>query len=516
MTLFLHLLIKDLRATRLWLGASLVMAASIALSRWLGQWWDSTGPQSGILLLGYLAFLQVALLRQDAPHDANRFLGTRPVAGGIVLLSKATLLIGCGILPVSLAFILHLAVSGIPLTAADLWWIAWENSALLMAVLSLMSFAIVLQNFSAWIAVPVALVALTLLPWGNITLSAGPLLPPVMRLVFALQCALAAAAAAGVTACYIRLKRAPALALCGLAGAVTALLVFSSLQPPEPAVATLPIQVLPRTGGLSAFSQHSTLEIRYDCHLDGLPEGVFAEQTGWTSDLKIQGLPDPRPLWLAMPAPAPWVVPAEIALRALPGEAKTPAPAANRDMYLRLAMVKTTGVKKGDRIRLTLRGVQHFDLLRAELAETVPFDDRGVWSNHGVWLQFDKVARTPDLLKMEVESATIHLGRTGRSGGVIYGMGDFGFYAADLPSRRLFRLEAVTTQTSDTSFYRQSRSNTLLRIPLSPIGPQETGRARESQPPLDPARVTFTVFRRTKIGEAHVPFEFIDVDLQVE
>jgi len=316
MKMLLHLMRKDLRATRLWLVVISTFAAALIVLPQHGLIKEDLSWHEFSILLGWLGWLAVvlfqrSLLNLDPPQGAERFIGTKPTSGGQVIVSKICLIFTMGVLPVTAAATWRLIHLDAGVTWAEALTVSAENATLLILLLGLLALPTALPFHSAWITGISVILAATLMMFSVIivTLLSAP--PTWFWYLIPIIC-LSLAGVSGVVTHSLRLRGIHRLLLSLLVGligtsGIAAMLHEKKSSRFEGTPFEQPLKIVSATnGGLSAYL-HSGLpgnvvEIRQNCRLQGLPKGVFAEH--WRVTGQIPDLP--KMVWIGAPHTTNW------------------------------------------------------------------------------------------------------------------------------------------------------------------------------------------------------------------
>jgi hypothetical protein len=527
-TTLLHLMRKDLRAAGAWPLAIRLLALTLVLMLQRGQlggfeWYD-IGIKLSWLSWLLVAGLQVTLLQADPPVGSTRFIATRPVSGGTVIFSKALVILIAGVLPVSLATALRLWLSDANVPIPQIALITLQNALLLSAALALLALPDALPRRKAWAIGASILLSLLLLSLAFLVLCFP--FSALLRTSLLLFCGLAGASAMGLVANYLRLSLWPRLISClttGLAVAcILSLLIDAGRTRHGDAPPLAPsLQIVPRSAALDVTligQPNPHLEIHQDCHLTGLPEGVFAEEWKVTGQLQIQGRETTYALHSQPGSAYTWVVPPLHALDALPAipGSKPEKVSAPQRLNLSMGFAEVPDVKAGDKLRLTVRGTHHFELFRTELAAIIPFENDRLWSDQGFRLKMSNVVRHPQGMNLQIDTDMVSLDPEAFRWNIKEGMRDLGFFRIRLPSRRISMLDSSATSPSLSPLQRQQRTQQRLNLPTDhgwwPYpGHLSDQLPRSSAEHLNPEDIALGIFRRIKVGVAEVPFEFINM-----
>lgn len=532
MKMLFHLMRKDLHATRLWLVVISTLAVALVVLPLHGLITEDQACHEFSILLGWLGWLAVvlfqrSLLNLDPPLGAERFIGTKPTSGGQIILGKVCLILTMGVLPVTAAATWRLIRLDAGVTWAEALTVSAENATLLILLLGLLALPTAFPFQSAWITGISVILAATLMMFSVIILTLLPAPPTWFWYLLPIIC-LSLAGATGVVTHYLRrpgIHRLILSLLVGIAGACGIAATFQEKKSfrLEGTPFEQPVKIVSTHGGLSAYL-HSGLpgnvvEIRQNCRLQGLPEGVFAEHWRVSGQMQLEGHEKPFDLDWDSWASTQWAVPPDIAFHAVPG---TPRPTAavlaeGQILFLPTGRATVPNLKRGQILKMTLRGTHHFELFRAKLETTLPIENEQTWTGDHLRLDMSQVSKRQSNVALHLDTDVLSFIPERRRQGIAYGVGDLGFFGVSHPGQPLIRVESFQeTQTLTPLLrHRQARERLLFSLNQSWWNfskPESTKATKEVQP----TEVRLGIFRRFKIGVVSVPFEFVDVRVGVQ
>ena len=568
---FAALLIKDLRAVRGWIVVIWALLVAMLLCPQRGaigilsvlRWsvkpselgWPETASWLSIAACFILIFMQRAFLKVDPPRGDDRFIGTRPVRGGMIFGSKLAAVLVGGILPVCLASAMRITAAGLDVSAREAGILMLENAWMMLSLLGLLSLRHVLPGNSLWSTVLGSILAVVILPIMA-TVQAADNLPEPFNWILAALFTLGISCWAGLAGRYgrwrgwLRILVIPGVWLIAVWMNLAWHHDFTS-STTAPAIKVSPsgspnlacVQMLPR---INAFMLSSSIT------LSGLPPGTWVEpvrcegtfrrrgetrEQAFSTDARSEQLKH-IPIWAAMVAApfgsSPNSVKGEFTLACSMGKVWLP-PAYQVGEEGKLT-------KTFFPFAATVRGIYRVDLYRAVLEKQLPME-RGIeWHGHHQALWIQDVEIEPDRVSTALRIARGEAGSESRevayslrltvaadsfrASGVPFGLwgsaqalgAEYAFFEINEPRKMLLGIDTYLPLVSSALLQRRHQladDSWSFRGERWPAGEQvaETAEERLMASPPNHRQSKLGVFRRVKIGTVEVPFEYADYHL---